>query len=222
MAAYHLAWDLSFFGLSATDPTRDPGWRIFGHVVAATFLILSGLGLVLAEEAGQTAMRALGRLFRIAAVAAGITGVSFVLAPSSPITFGILHCIVATNALALPLRRSRPGLLVGLAIVSASLPLVLSGTLPSTRDWSWVGLSRDVPATLDYRPFFPWFAAVLTGVALARTDALRTRSWLRCSPSLLSGMRIVGRHSLAFYVAHQPIMLVLLAGTLWLRDSTLR
>ena len=102
MVAFHLDWDLAYLGFVATSPAASPAWMFFGNTVAATFLCLSGVGLALARPLGR--VRALRRIGIIAGAALTVTLSTLWLFPEDAITFGILHCIVVTNLVALVLR----------------------------------------------------------------------------------------------------------------------
>jgi uncharacterized membrane protein len=49
MVVYHFAWNLSELRLIATEVTAEPGWRVFAAAIAASFLLLVGIGLALAH-----------------------------------------------------------------------------------------------------------------------------------------------------------------------------
>ena len=68
------------------------------------------------------------------------------------------------------------------------------------------------PATEDYVPLFPWTGVLLIGIPLGHALARRGADALvrlGHAPTLLPWL---GRHSLAVYLVHQP----LLVGLLWL------
>ncbi len=81
---------------------------------------------------------------------------------------------------------------------------------------AFLGLGRTAPQTNDYVPLFPWFGLVLAGVALARYGLPAfTRSgagtW-RAEGRLARGLAFAGRHSLAIYLIHQPVLMALFTG----------
>ena len=199
MALFHLDWDLAYFGWTS-DPQSSLPWRIFGHLVAGTFLFLSGIGLVLAAPKGGGA--ALRRLAVIAAAALAVTLATLALFPDEAIVFGILHCLVVTNALALTLRRAPSGTVA----LGALLALVAPLAWPRFEGiaWWWTGLSAAAPRTLDYRPVFPALGLVLGGVLTGRLAVYR-RLPTAASPAP-KALAWIGRHSLPIYLAHQPVL----------------
>jgi uncharacterized membrane protein len=76
---------------------------------------------------------------------------------------------------------------------------------------NWIGLSTFEPLTNDYRPIVPWSAAVFAGVAAAKFWA--ARGWGAIGGNLEAGpLPWLGRHSLALYLIHQPLLFGLFAA----------
>ena len=86
--------------------------------------------------------------------------------------------------------------------------------------WWWSGLSAITPVSNDYVPVFPFFGMVLLGIAAAQLS--RERGWLvylalpQMNQPVARFLRFLGRHSLVYYLLHQPVMIGLLYGFLWL------
>jgi uncharacterized membrane protein len=214
MAIYHFAWDLSYFGLIQVEVARDPGWRFFAKSIATTFLMLVGISLVLATRDGIRWRPYARRLAMIAGAAALVTLGTLYAMPATFIYFGILHCIALSSLLGLAFLRVPVA--VVLAAAAAVLGLAAFAKSPAFSDpWLlWLGLSPVVPATNDYVPIVPWFAAVLAGIGLARLalpriSGTRLASW---TPQAAPGrwLALGGRHSLLVYLVHQPLLIGLL------------
>jgi len=94
-----------------------------------------------------------------------------------------------------------------------SAPLYASADIFNNPALSWVGLSTVAPRSNDYVPLFPWFGAVLIGMAAARM--FQRFGWLQLlaggiKPQFLEKpLTFIGRHSLAFYLIHQPVLIAL-------------
>ena len=211
MFAFHLTWDLGYFGLI---PARVPfSWPVmnFGHLVAITFLALVGASLVLASRHGMN-WRAYGRrLAMIVAAAAAITIVTLSLFPDSFIFFGILHTIAVASLLALPFLRAPPWVALAAAALMALAPLAIaSPSLDNILGWS-LGLSAHEPRSNDWRPLLPWGGATIAGVGLMRWALARgLPAWLAdWREKGVAGRVLVwgGRHSLLVYLVHQPVFL---------------
>jgi uncharacterized membrane protein len=136
--------------------------------------------------------------------------------PQAPILFGILHCIAVATLLAAPLDRV-PALVVGVLGGTAVLaPRFLSNAAFDSPFVLWIGLGLHEPVTLDWRPLLPWAGVVWLSLGLARLlpapfwDS-RPMTW-RARRGSTRALAWMGRHSLPFYLAHQPILFALLFG----------
>ncbi|MFO1151597.1 MAG: heparan-alpha-glucosaminide N-acetyltransferase [Alsobacter sp.] len=210
MAIYHFTWDLGFFRFTTIQAGVDPGWRLFAKLIAGSFLVLVGVGLVLAHGQGVR-WPAFWRRFAILVLAAGgITLATWYAMPEAFIYFGILHCIALSSLLALPFLRAPLGLVVAAAALAFALPALGPFPVFAHPAWLWLGLSPTVPTTNDYEPILPWIGAVLLGVAAARTAvglgwAARLAK-VRADDPVSRGLALAGRHSLLVYLAHQPVL----------------
>jgi len=78
----------------------------------------------------------------------------------------------------------------------------------------WLGLAPPDFYSLDYFPVLPWFGVVMLGLFLGHL--LYPNRVPRVVPANVSGLLPValicglGRHSLAAYLAHQPLILLVL------------
>ncbi|MCJ2047082.1 DUF1624 domain-containing protein [Methylobacterium sp. J-078] len=217
MATYHALWDLGALRLTPENYALTPLGRAAAHGIAGSFLILVGLGLVLMNGVRFAARPFALRLARIAGAALLVTGATALSDPTHYIFFGILHCIAVASVLALPFVRGLPvwsAALAGLAIMAA--PHLVSADWLDAPVLAFLGLGRGTPQTNDYVPLFPWAGLVLIGVALARAGlpafaGSRAGGW-RARGRLARGLTFAGRHSLAVYLIHQPVLMGLLTG----------
>ena len=74
----------------------------------------------------------------------------------------------------------------------------------------------------DFVPIFPWVGLTLLGISLTKLAvAFSADEWLSsCEPTGKSVRSIawLGRHSLAIYLIHQPVLLaIILPLSAWLR-----
>lgn len=169
-------------------------------IITAAFLFFSGVSSQVADCGGRRFLR---RQALLGAAAAGVSLVTYLLVPEWWIRFGVLHCLFVAGFVCQGLRNS-PRVAAGVA-----------GVL-----WvAWaVGMIPEIPyrtgmPTLDFVPIVPWIALPLLGVALGgRLRDPLLSSWGKGFPVL----RWMGRHSLAIYLAHQPVIMGVLAGAGWL------
>lgn len=209
MIVFHGAWDLHAFGITDLDPSRSPVWHSFGHAVAGCFLFLSGFSLVLAKDRGSTTSLSLKRIGLVALAALIVTLATGFMAPNQIIVFGILHCIALSNIIALGTLRLPSSMVSVVAFAALAAPVVLEPIAPA---WTWwIGLSDAVPDTLDFRPLCPWLSLVLAGCLFARHGGTRLMArWGDGGSGVAEALKAAGRHSLAIYLGHQPLLLALL------------
>jgi uncharacterized membrane protein len=214
MAIYHFTWDLEFFGYADPGLTATGGWRIFARCIAGSFLFLVGVSLMLAHGDGFRAKGYLRRLALVAGAAAAISIATWIAVPDGFIFFGILHQIALASVLGLAFLRVPALLTLLVAAMVVAAPLFLRSEAFDDPAWWWLGLSSTNPRSNDYVPLFPWFGAVLAGMAaakLARDFGLLDRL-ARMQPGRWSTpLQFAGQHSLTVYLVHQPLLI----GCVW-------
>ena len=209
MIVIHFTFDLSY--LSGKDISM-PAWfeflRTYGHVL---FVLISGICVTLASRSFKRG---------IAVFAAGLL-VSYVTLfldlivhmPHLRIWFGILHMLGVCMML-YPIFKKLP--YWALALLGAAF--VALGFWFQTINLSFgylfpLGLrSGKVFVGSDYFPIFPGLGWFLIGAALGKTVYRKKTSLLPNVNSeirILRMLRFVGRHSLEFYLLHQPILFLI-------------
>ncbi|HEY0917687.1 heparan-alpha-glucosaminide N-acetyltransferase, partial [Devosia sp.] len=168
MIVYHFAWDLSYYGLIATDLTTHPFWVTLQRSILSSFLLLVGIGLVLAHGRGMRWPAFWRRLAAIAAAALAVTAGTFWMFPDYFVYFGILHAIALFSLLALPFLRLPAAVVLAAAGLFLVPPLLWSAPQFAARPLAWIGFWSVLPETTDIVPLFPWFGVVLIGIAGAR------------------------------------------------------
>ncbi len=212
MIVYHFSWDMRYFGFIAADVAEDLGWRIFARLIAGSFIFIVGVSLVLAGRNGLNLDRYVKRLAILVAAAGAITLATWLVFPDNFIFFGILHHIALASVLGLAFIRAPLPIVLAASALCFAIPPLFAGPAFDHPALVWLGLASYFPRTNDFVPVFPWFGIVLAGIAAARlAPALagvfplapairRSGEW---APAALLWM---GRHSLAIYLLHQPIL----------------
>jgi uncharacterized membrane protein len=210
MVVYHLTWDLASFGFIANEAPFSPAMRLLSQVVAGAFLALCGVSLALAHPLGLRWGAFARRFALIVGAALLVTAATFLLDRDEPIFFGILHCIAVASLIAAPFVGAPAWAALAAGVVALAAPLVVASDAFNSPALIWLGLGTAAPHTLDWRPLLPWAGAVLVGLALARGSLSRLAlwSWTAWRPAAVPGraLRFAGRHSLAIYLVHQPIL----------------
>jgi uncharacterized membrane protein len=217
MVAYHFTYDLDIFGLIPRG-TATSGWFWWhARLTAGSFIFLAGVSLWLAHGQGIRWPAFWRRFGKIAAAALLVTVVTHFALPGLTIFYGILHSIAVSSLLGLAVLRLPALLTLALAAAMAALPYAF--THPAFDGLMvWTGLGPTRPVTADFLPLFPWAAPLLAGVAAGRL-ASRFALWpaldLPSTPTLRT-LAWPGRHSLAIYLIHQPVLIGGLTAWLWL------
>jgi uncharacterized membrane protein len=204
MMAYHLCWDLDWLGLANFDLLDNPVWLAARTAIVCAFLAIAGVALALATREGIDRGAVMRRLLRLGTAAAAVSAVSYAMFPDTPIFFGVLHHLAVAGVLGLAFIRLPPPViaLLGVGILALSDPL--HHPLFNEPWLLWVGLGTIPPASNDFVPLYPWFGAVLLGIALGRVVPTSTSSISRRQrPGAAAWM---GRHSLLLYLVHQPVL----------------
>lgn len=215
MAVYHFTVDLEMFGVVAPGTTVSGLWFWFARLIAGSFLFLAGFSLFLAHGGGIRWPAFLHRLAVIAAAAALISAATFYAMPDAYVFFGILHSIALCSVIGLLFLRAPLPLTLLAAGFALAAPRYLRSAVFDAPVLAWIGLSTTIPRSIDFEPVFPWLAPLLFGIASARwaSGSGPVARFARPAPAKwLRALAWPGRHSLAIYLIHQPVLF----GSLWL------
>ena len=213
MTVFHFVFDLEFFGLEERGYSEQLHWWTLATVVAGSFLFLTGASLYLAHSGGIRWRPWRRRLAIVVLAALAITVVTRFVTPETYIFFGILHMIAIASIAGLAFLRAPWWLAVAAAAaIFAIHEFIVIGWLNAIA-LSWIGLGSVDPVASDFRPVFPWLAPALLGVGTAKM--CHQAGWLQVlGRRRLEGrpgvaIRFIGRHSLSYYLLHQPVLFAL-------------
>ncbi len=214
MVVFHTAFDLRFLGIVTLNVTTG-FFRILALSTASLFLFLVGISLSISSAHAETRLtrrefvvKYLLRGGFIFGLGLGITLITWIIIPSVFIRFGILHLIgLAVMVSPLYSRFTWQNLIIGAAFIA--LGPVMAGIRGSP--WLlWSGIHPPAFASVDYTPIFPWMGIVLIGVFAG--SVLYPLGKRRTGTSTISfpPLEFLGRHSLAIYLVHQPVIIAVL------------
>ncbi len=217
MAVYHFGWDMQMVGLLPPGTTAAGWWPVAARTIAASFLFLAGLSMWLAHGRRLRPGAWLRRFAQLVAAAAAVSAATWIAVPEAWVRFGILHSIALSSAIGLAFLRLPWWLTAGAAAA------VLWGG-PLLRDpafdgawWLWSGLGTRGPAMIDWEPLVPWLAPFLAGLAVGQVGGARLLRWGPSRPGAVAGaLAWPGRHALAIYLIHQPVLIGALHAYVWI------
>lgn len=212
MALYHTSWDLHDQGVLSLDPASHPAFIWSARFIAATFLILSGISLILAHPVRVDWPKFWRRETQLIAAAMAVSLGSYVLFPQAWIAFGILHHLALAGLLATQLLYRSGATLAALVILCLLLPQVLANDKFDGRWLEWIGLSVHVSPANDFVPLLPWFACVVLGLLVGRLVQSVKPVSAHSEGKTAKSLAFLGRHGLLFYLIHQPVLIGLITG----------
>jgi uncharacterized membrane protein len=209
MVAYHFCFDLQYFAVTKWDFYRDPLWLNARTVILSSFLLIAGVSLVLANRGGKPRANFWRHVTLIGACAIAVSVASYALFPASWIWFGVLHAIAVSLIVARPLvGRPAVAFAVGVGVIAAGN--LFADRAFDGRALGWLGFMTAKPHTEDYVPLFPWAGVLLIGVAAGHALVRANFRPIALAAEWPRWMAWLGRHSLATYMVHQPILIGLL------------
>ena len=210
MITYHFSFDLNYHGWLQQDFNHSTFWLSARAFIVSLFLVLSGISLVLnAQRANSISFWR--RQAKLLAACVVVTLGSYLMFPQSYIFFGILHFILLASFLGrLCVRFYYVNLAAALLVLTAGISY--SSTVFNAPPLQWIGFMTYKPYTEDYVPLFPWFGVVLAGIFIGKLlPVYRTRLNSDQTSRILELLALAGRHSLAIYLLHQPVLLGVLS-----------
>lgn len=190
-----------------------------GRIGALLFLLLVGVSGYLSyskHSINSNFNQVLAHFFRrgasIFSLGLVLTVATYIFIRPMTIWFGVLHFIgIAVMVLPLFIRFK------WVSRVMIIVAIVLGTVLMMVHSQSFWGVPigfAPLPFnTLDYWPFFPWIAVVLTGVETARymfaNKIVAKNLFSPAMPSVLRPIQWLGSHTLLIYLLHVPIVSIL-------------
>ena len=208
MMVVHFAYDL--IDLYQIVDWKYPAWFLlmqrWGGVL---FLLISGISATLGS-------RSVRRGLIVLLAGAAVTTVTFCMyrffsfSKDIIIYFGVLQCLGTCMILWWVFKRLPTWALALIGLILVPAGLYLNTVTPV--DFPWLiplGVMYPGFASSDYFPLLPNFGFFLLGAVLGRTIYAKKQTLLPMLSEhtpIIRGLCFCGRHSLWFYLLHQPIM----------------
>lgn len=206
MVVYHFCFDLRYFGVARWDFEHDIRWLAARTLILSSFLLIAGISAALARRDPAADARWPRHVAVIGGAALLVTAASAMMFPRSFIWFGVLHAIALSLLLARPLI-DRPRAAVAAAVIVIAAGVMLSSQHFDNRMLGWLGFMTGKPMTEDYVPLFPWSGVLFLGIAAGHALVASNFAMLAPLARMPRALRFLGRHSLAVYLVHQPLLL---------------
>jgi len=215
MIVLHIFWDLDYFEILALNKN----FYALNIFVPVIFFLLVGVCQAVNNDKYHNQpkkmyFRTIQRGLWILNLGMLLTLLTAIFLPDRPILFGVLHCIGCCMILsALLLRFKSTNVILAALVIVSGLAL---GFFYTTENPTMVELATGIHEpdvsthTIDYFPILPWFGVCLLGITLG--NVLYKDNKRRFAFPDLSEFRStkmfswLGRHSLAIYLVHQPII----------------
>jgi len=212
MIAFDVLYVLAYLRIQNTGvPGPYHGfWWWMSRVNASVFMFLAGVSLTISQARTSRRMSSfMLRGLKIFAWGMVITLLTWLIAPYEYVRFGILHFFGIAFILAPFFTRFRyTNLIVGAAILAIGIYLLERGVFVDLPWLLWLLPYRF--STLDYWPLVPWFGMFLIGMFFGKVLYPQGNRGFRLpdfSHPVVSALTFPGRHPLAMYIAHWPILI---------------
>jgi len=209
MIIFHVNFDLNNFHFITIDIYNHHSrfWFYFRMIILTLFMLSVGISLALSHERGIETKKVFKRFLTLGVASLVITLATMVTFPHTWIYFGVLHFVTLASLIALLfLRLEWLTLLIGISIVALFNLNIIS------MQWLYNALSSTLylpKHTEDLVPFTPWLGVVFIGLFIGKK---RLFTFPLTKNRFTDSIALLGKHSLAIYLIHQPIFFGLIAG----------
>ena len=196
MVVYHFYFDLG--------PTTSVLFTYLARITATIFLLLVGFSFSFSYDRHRKnqlffSRHIIFRATKIFLAASAVTLVTYFVSPALTVRFGVLHLISFSLLLLLPFILTHNRVIP--ALISIMFLLIGFANRLDLADYP----------TFDFYPILPWFGFILLGYSLAPYyQRFRSTIIPTSPPTATKPLSFLGRHSLLIYLAHQPILLLII------------
>jgi len=208
MVIFHFSYDIDYFKIIDFQIQTNTFFIWFRFLIVSMFLLTVGMSLKLAHKTEINWSSLKQRTFYLMVASLLVTISSYIIFPNSWIYFGILHFILISSFIVLPLL-NHPYLSLTIAIttfIAFHLNILNMHWL-----FNLLVTPLHLPPTIsvDVVRFVPWISFVLVGmsmVSLGWHQKIFDIHFFNKRDNLNEFFSFLGKHSLLIYIAHQPIL----------------
>jgi len=224
MVLFHLIYDLNeFYGYPVHYNTGV--YFYIGKTAGILFIMISAVSSAFSRNNFKRAAVFLG-------VGMLITLITHLYNPAFGIKYGILH-LLGTSVLIYPLfKKLDKYKLAVVGTVIIALGIYFDSTAVDNNYLFLFNLTDSKWVSADYYPLFPWLGVFFYGVCVQKliySEAGKRAAGFRISEvrpgrhsTMLAGLdyvALLGRHTLLVYLAHQPLLILLIG--IWVKAAAL-
>ncbi len=199
MILFHVTYDMRIFGLNQIN-FAEGFWFAFPRIIAGTFLFCVGIALNYTHKERVKTSALLKRLKKLGLAALAVSIGTYIAFPQQWVYFGTLHCILAGSLLGAFFVHHRKEAFVVMLMI-----LILQYAVGF--DIKWVSSILQRPS-MDFIPIYPWFWVILLGILVGPYLSRMPFLMRLRTPKFFD---FLGRHSLAIYLIHQPLIFGILS-----------
>jgi len=208
MIAFHISFDLQHFHIIDFHIQSNDFFRWFRFLIVSMFLLTVGMSLKLAHNGKINWSKLKKRAIYLGLSSLLVTVASYFIFPNSWIYFGILHFILLSSFMVLPLL-NHPYTALTIAIstfIAFHLDILNMHWL-----FNLVVIPLNLPPhiSVDVLRFFPWISFILIGMAMVTLNLhikLFNNNFFNRKNRINSFFTIMGRYALVIYLIHQPML----------------
>ncbi|AET70637.1 putative membrane protein [Desulfosporosinus orientis DSM 765] len=209
MVLFHFVYDLREFAAININ-YESPLWFVIGKASALIFIFISGLASGLSRSPVRRGLI----VFLLGMV---VSVVTYLALADMYVRFGILHFLGVAMILFPLLNTLSSPLLLILSGLAALLGFLLNKIVLRTSLLIPFGVIYKNFSTVDYYPLFPYISVTILGILAYRHYYARRDKRLFKLEVRSKSIRWLSRHSLAIYLVHQPILLLIILGVRFLK-----
>ena len=213
MIVYHFCWDLGYFGFIDLQLITQGFGLFIAQLIGLSFITIAGISSRILSLSDSFKKKFLKRFFRLVFISAVISTATFLLNRNSFIFFGILHFLSACSLISLVIIRIKSSFYLFLIFLCAAVISISGITFNLPFMLSWLGFNREIPATNDFYPLFPWITFYFFGFWSGKIiyDKLSKKDDGFSMPIdeiniFLKFFEYMGQKALVIYILHQPIL----------------
>ena len=213
MIAYHFCWDLGYFGFIDLRLVTQGSGLFIAQLIGLSFITIAGISSRLLSLSGSFKQKFLKRIFKLLVISTIISTATFILNRNSFIFFGILHFLSVCSLISLILIYIESSFHLFLIFLCTAIISISGITFNLPFMLSWIGFNKEIPATNDFYPLFPWITFYFFGFWLGKiiSRKIDKKNHNFSTPVheiniFLKFFEYAGRKALAVYILHQPIL----------------